>query len=99
MDILTLGLVFITIFFIIVFRHTPFVFKFDSPKNIFERLKELPTDTNGFITKEGMAVTVTLFILLSSLYIILSSNYDAGTKNWAFGSVGAISGFWLRNER
>ncbi len=99
MDILALGLVFLTILFIISFRHTPLVYKFDSPKNIFKRFKDLPMDQNGFITKEWMAIIVTLTILGCSLYIILSSNYDSGTKNWAFGSVGAITGFWLRNER
>lgn len=98
MDIFVVVLVFLTILFIIGFRRTSFVFEFDFPKDIFERLKQLPKDKRGSATKESVALIGTFTILLSSLYVILSGNYDAGTKNWAFGMVGAISGFWLRNE-
>ena len=46
----------------------------------------------GFI----MACLVSLTVLVCALYVILSGKYDAGSQKWAFGTVGAIIGFWLR---
>jgi uncharacterized membrane protein YhaH (DUF805 family) len=42
-------------------------------------------------------VVITLIILLSALYVILVKKApDDGTKNWAFGALGSIVGFWLK---
>lgn len=100
MDIFVIALVFLTILFIISFRHTTF-FKQDVSSINFDYILDRGNKSikNAFLTMDGAAVIGTLIILLSSLYVILSGNYDAGTKNWAFGMIGAISGFWLRNPR
>ncbi len=46
-------------------------------------------------TKDVMRAVVSLSILGSSLFIILRKKYDANDKKWAYGSVGAILGYWL----
>jgi hypothetical protein len=33
------------------------------------------------------------------LFVILSGGYDPNSKNWAFGTVGTILGFWLKASR
>jgi uncharacterized membrane protein len=41
-------------------------------------------------------VLVSVVILIAALFVILSRNYDAKTKHWAYGMVGLIIGFWLK---
>ena len=43
-----------------------------------------------------MIIIVSVAVLTASLYVILSGRYDEGTQKWAFGTVGAIVGFWLK---
>jgi hypothetical protein len=47
----------------------------------------------------AMQITVTLILLLASLFVILSAQYDAHSKHWAFATVGTILGYWLKGER
>lgn len=42
-------------------------------------------------------LAISLLVLISSLLIILSDAFPADSKKWAFGSVGTITGYWLRN--
>jgi len=41
----------------------------------------------------------TLAVLAACLFVILSAGYDPNSKNWAFGTVGTILGFWLKASR
>lgn len=34
-------------------------------------------------------------VLLASLYVILSKKYGDAEQKWAYGSTGAVLGFWL----
>ncbi|WP_265595612.1 hypothetical protein [Verrucomicrobium sp. BvORR106] len=43
-----------------------------------------------------MRIVVTLSVLGCCLGVILFGSYDDGTQKWAFGSIGAILGYWLR---
>ena len=49
-------------------------------------------DRSAQITTE---VIVTLLILGASVFIILSKEFDAKDKHWAYGSAGAVLGYWL----
>lgn len=41
----------------------------------------------------------TFAVLTACLFVILSGGYDPNSKNWAFGTVGTILGFWLKASR
>ena len=43
-----------------------------------------------------LQVTVSLAVAAVGLHIILSGDFDPKTKEWAFGSVGTVLGYWLR---
>ena len=40
-------------------------------------------------------VTITMLVLLSSLYVVLSQEYEPETEKWAFGTIGLLIGYWL----
>jgi small-conductance mechanosensitive channel len=44
----------------------------------------------------AMRYAVTGITLLCAVFVILSNKYDAGTRDWAYGAVGAVIGYWLR---
>jgi hypothetical protein len=48
------------------------------------------------ISREGMQITISVIVLLASLYMILSSKYGPKDKHWAYGVVGTIIGFWFK---
>lgn len=50
-------------------------------------------------TRTLMSVFVSVAILVSALYIILSKNYDGASEKWAFGAIGMIVGFWLKDGK
>jgi uncharacterized membrane protein len=52
----------------------------------------MPGATVGVVMK----VLVSVVILIAALFVILSKNYDAKAKHWAYGMVGLIMGFWLK---
>lgn len=43
-----------------------------------------------------LQITVSLAVAAVGLYIIVSGRFDPKTKEWAFGSVGTVLGYWLR---
>lgn len=45
---------------------------------------------------EAMIVLVSLVVLVASLYVVLSGHYDEGVENWAFGTIGAVVGVWVK---
>jgi uncharacterized membrane protein len=47
----------------------------------------------------SMQTTVTLILLLASLFVILSDQYDPNSQHWAFATVGTILGYWLKGGR
>ena len=48
--------------------------------------------------RRWMMGLVTAVVLCTSLFVILKKDQDEGTKKWAFGAVGTIMGFWLKQE-
>ena len=38
-------------------------------------------------------------LLGASVYVILSGKYTADTQKWAFGIVGTLLGYWLKQSR
>jgi hypothetical protein len=42
-----------------------------------------------------VSIGVSFIILCAGLFIILSKRYAADDKNWAFGAIGTVVGFWL----
>lgn len=49
-------------------------------------------------TKFPMQAIVTLSVLAAALYVILSGHYQKEVLSWAFGTVAAFVGFWLRGR-
>lgn len=43
-----------------------------------------------------MKIVISLMILGAGLFVLLFGNYDEGTKKWAIGAVGLVTGFWLK---
>ncbi|WP_299485220.1 hypothetical protein [Acaryochloris sp. IP29b_bin.137] len=44
-----------------------------------------------------ISVVLSLVVLTSSIYVILNGSYDDSTEKWAFGAVGTILGYWLKD--
>ena len=42
-------------------------------------------------------ILISLVVLGASLYIILKDSYSPSSQKWAFGSVGTILGYWLKD--
>jgi hypothetical protein len=43
-----------------------------------------------------MQVIISVVVLVAGLYVALSGKYQPAEKNWAFGIIGTIVGFWLK---
>ncbi|BDM83549.1 hypothetical protein [Acaryochloris marina] len=41
-------------------------------------------------------VCLSLFVLVPSIFVILDGSYQNDTDKWAFGTVGTILGYWLK---
>ncbi len=39
---------------------------------------------------------VSLAILLAGLFVILSGGYDAAVRQWAYGALAMLLGYWLK---
>lgn len=39
---------------------------------------------------------ISLIVLAAALWVILSQRYTAKVEHWAYGIVGMVLGFWLR---
>jgi hypothetical protein len=46
--------------------------------------------------KAFFALIVSMMVLCVALYIIISTVYAVSDKNWAYGVVGTVIGYWLR---
>lgn len=53
---------------------------------------------NADSLRRWMMGLVTAVVLGVSLFVILKKDQDEGSKKWAFGAVGTIMGFWLKQE-
>lgn len=62
---------------------------------IFGRKEEEKKPTP--IIKIWVSIIITFLLLGVGLYVILGQDYDASVKKWAFGVVGAIIGYWLKD--
>src|SRR4051794_34410740 len=47
-------------------------------------------------TRLVVSIVVTLAVLFSALYVILFTVHSEESQKWAFGAVGTIVGFWLK---
>ena len=45
----------------------------------------------------AMRMLISIALLASSLFVIISSRFRQTDKNWAYTTVGALTGFWLRD--
>ena len=43
-----------------------------------------------------MPVIITVVLLVAALYVILARNFSPQDKNWAYGTLGTLVGFWLK---
>ncbi len=42
--------------------------------------------------------TVSLAILLAGLFVILSGGYDPAVRQWAYGALAMLLGYWLKRS-
>lgn len=45
----------------------------------------------------SVRIAISLILLVACLYVVLSRQYEAGDKNWAYGTIGALTGYWLKH--
>jgi hypothetical protein len=45
--------------------------------------------------KNSMQALISLVLLGTSLIVMITERYSEKDKNWAYGTVGALVGFWL----
>jgi hypothetical protein len=45
----------------------------------------------------AMRMLLSLALLATSLFVIVSRQFRQQDKNWAYTTIGALSGFWLRD--
>lgn len=50
------------------------------------------------IVKLSMAVLISLVVIALSVYIILCGDCGEDEKHFAYGSIGTVLGYWLKNE-
>ncbi|MBP2498385.1 hypothetical protein ABID82_005071 [Methylobacterium sp. PvP062] len=51
---------------------------------------------NATFVKNVMQPLVSLIVLAVAFWIILSDIYDAEHKQWAYGAIGTVVGFWIK---
>jgi hypothetical protein len=49
----------------------------------------------GLLT--AMRTVISLALLMSSLFVIISREFREKDRNWAYTTIGALTGFWLRD--
>jgi hypothetical protein len=49
----------------------------------------------GIRIRDLMQVVVTIIFSAAALFAIFSKRFEAADKNWAYGAVAAILGYWL----
>jgi len=53
-----------------------------------------PAESSSVI--DTMQVAISVVVLGAGLFVVLSKKYEAAEKNWAFGAIGTVVGFWLK---
>jgi hypothetical protein len=48
--------------------------------------------------KNSMLAFISLLLFVYSLFVVLSTRYEPKDKNWAYGTIGALTGFWLHGS-
>ena len=46
--------------------------------------------------REWVQIIVSVVLLVASLFVVLSPKYEPKDKHWAYGTIGVLVGFWLR---
>jgi hypothetical protein len=60
-----------------------------------EDLAAAPSGAPGIRTRDLMQVVVTVIFATAALFAIFSKRFKPADKNWAYGAVGSILGYWL----
>jgi hypothetical protein len=47
-------------------------------------------------TREWVQIIISVVLLIASLFVVLSPKYGPKDKHWAYGTIGTLVGFWLR---
>jgi hypothetical protein len=53
------------------------------------------SDAAGIRTRDLMQVVVTIIFSAAALFAIFSKRFQPAEKNWAYGAVAVILGYWL----
>jgi hypothetical protein len=53
-------------------------------------------DAAGVSPEYWVRIAVTGILLLAALIVVLTKRYAPEDKNWAYGTIGAIVGYWLK---
>lgn len=46
--------------------------------------------------REWVQIIISVVLLIASLFVVLSPKYGPKDKHWAYGTIGTLVGFWLR---
>jgi hypothetical protein len=46
--------------------------------------------------REWVQIIISVALLVASLFVVLSRKYEPKDKHWAYGTIGILVGFWLR---
>jgi hypothetical protein len=57
----------------------------------------LATVSGEIVFTDTIRAVISLVLLGACLFVILSSRYREKERNWAFSTIGALTGFWLRS--
>jgi hypothetical protein len=52
-------------------------------------------DSPGIRTRDLMQVVVTIIFAAAALFAIFAKRFKPADKNWAYGAIGSILGYWL----
>jgi hypothetical protein len=55
--------------------------------------KKYPAISNAHILFQA---SITIALLLASLFVILTQRFSPTDRHWAFATIGTVIGFWLR---
>jgi hypothetical protein len=62
---------------------------------VTEGLAQAPSSAPGIRTRDLMQVVVTIIFSAAALFAIFSKRFKPADKNWAYGAVAVILGYWL----
>ena len=64
----------------------------DAEKRERIRNKRIPV----LLRPDSIRGTISLMLASASLFVILSGRYGTADQSWAYATIGALTGFWLR---